>query len=139
MTDAELVLRKLAILREHLGRARRRRPEQLDLLEHDDDRKDALAMSVMVALQEAIDVAFHIVVDEGIGVPSSNAEAFELLAKQGVLATPLASRLARAVGLRNRIAHGYASVDTERLWKELPDGLDDLEAYVVAVGRFLGK
>jgi uncharacterized protein YutE (UPF0331/DUF86 family) len=38
--------------------------------------------------------------------------------------------------LRNRLAHGYASVDHERLWNELPQGLDALQRLVDAVALF---
>ena len=40
-------------------------------------------------------------------------------------------------GMRNRIAHGYASVDHERLWGELPDGLRALDAFAAAVAVWL--
>ena len=48
---------------------------------------------------------------------------------------PLEPSLARMVSLRNRIAHGYASVDVDRLWTELPVGLEALDAYATAVAR----
>jgi uncharacterized protein YutE (UPF0331/DUF86 family) len=139
VTDAQLVLRKLSVLRDHLRRARRRRPDAIEALRDDDDRQDALAMSILVIVQEAVDIAFHIVTDDGVGVPASNAEAFELLAKHGVIEGALAGRLAQAAGLRNRLAHGYASVDVERLWSELPAGLDAIERFTVDVAAFIGR
>jgi uncharacterized protein YutE (UPF0331/DUF86 family) len=75
VTDAGLVLHKLGVLREHVARARRRRPTSAELLRGDVDRQDALAMSLLVAIQEAVDVAFHIIADEQWGVPSSYAES----------------------------------------------------------------
>lgn len=138
MTDEELVLRKLAVLEEHLERASRRQPESLQALEGDDLVQDALAMSVLVAIQEAIDIAFHIVADEGWGLPSSNAEAFERLAQNGVIDADLATRLASATGLRNRIAHGDATIDLERLWRELPAGLATLRELAQKIAQFIG-
>ncbi|MDB4987458.1 MAG: uncharacterized protein JWN04_2636 [Myxococcaceae bacterium] len=111
MTDAEVVIRKLAVLREHALRARRRRPASVDALAADLDLQDALCMSLLVAIQEAIDIAFHVSADEGSGVPSSNVEAFEIIARNGVLSIELAQSMGRAAALRNRIAHGHASVD----------------------------
>lgn len=137
MTDAELVLRKLAVLEQHIGRAAQRRPSSADALKKDDLLQDALSMSVLVAIQEAIDIAFHIVADEGWGLPASNAEAFERLAERGVIDAALSTRLAAASGLRNRIAHGYAGVDVDRLWQELPAGLDALEQFVRQVAKLV--
>ena len=94
-------------------------------------------MSLLVAVREAIDVAFHIAADEGWGVPSSYAEGFEILAGRGVIDPALADELARVVAVRHRLAHGYATVDVDRLWTQLPAGLDALERFTAAIARFL--
>jgi uncharacterized protein YutE (UPF0331/DUF86 family) len=137
VTDSAIVLQKLTSLTEHLARAKRRRTGTLDALRADVDRQDALALSLLVAIQEAVDLAFHIVADEGWGVPSSYAESFEMLARHGVIDASLAGEMAAASGLRNRIAHGYASLDVGRLWDEMPEGLAALERYAAAIARFL--
>ena len=117
--------------------ARARRPESPDVLGRDSVLADALAMSLLVAVQEAVDICFHIVSDEGWGVPASYAEGFGALAEHGVVESGLAKQLAQMAALRNRLVHGYASVDLERLWQELPGGLDALARYTQAVARFL--
>ena len=81
MTDPIILARKLALLRDHLDRAKRRRPNNIGELSGDLDRQDALSLSVIVIVQEAIDIAFHIVTDEGWGLPASYAESFEMLAR----------------------------------------------------------
>jgi uncharacterized protein YutE (UPF0331/DUF86 family) len=40
--------------------------------------------------------------------------------------------------LRNRIVHGYASVDSDRLWHDLPDGLDDLDRFAADIAKYVG-
>jgi uncharacterized protein YutE (UPF0331/DUF86 family) len=137
VTDPVLVLHKLATMREHLSRARRRRPASPKVLREDVDLQDALSMSLLVAVQEAIDIAFHIATDEQWGVPSSYSDAFAILARNGVLDAALADALAQTVAVRNRIAHGYATIDAERMWSELPAGLDALERFASAIARFL--
>ncbi len=139
MTDPTLVTRKLVLLREHLARLRRRRPDSLEVLRGDEDRIDAIAMSVMVVVQEAIDIAFHVAADEGWGVPSTYREGFELLAKKGLIHDALATELAGAARLRNRIAHGYASLDVDILWRDLPAGVAAFEAYAAAVAAYLAN
>jgi uncharacterized protein YutE (UPF0331/DUF86 family) len=137
MTDPIIVLRKLMILREHLGRARTRRPSSSAELAGDTLLQDAIGMSLFVAIQEAVDIAFHIVADEAWGMPGSYAEAFRILADKAVIDAALADALEGCARLRNRIAHGYASVDVERLWEELPAGLSALESFVEAVARLV--
>ena len=137
MTNPILVTRKLVLLREHLDRLRRRRPDALEALRDDVDRIDAIAMSVMIVVQEATDIAFHVASDEGWGVPSTYREGFELLAEKGLIPRSLADELGGAARLRNRIAHGYASLDVETLWRDLPGGIVAFEAYATAIAAHL--
>jgi uncharacterized protein YutE (UPF0331/DUF86 family) len=137
MTDAELVARKLTVLREHLERMKRRRPNDLEELRSDVERQDALALSVLVVVQEATDIAFHVCADDGWGLPATYREGFEMLARHGVIDAALASSLAGATHLRNRIAHGYATVDVERLWRDVPTGVAAFEAFAAAIARHL--
>jgi uncharacterized protein YutE (UPF0331/DUF86 family) len=137
VTQFDLVTRKLGVLVDHVGRARRRRPADAATFGTDVDVQDALGMSLLVATQEAIDIAFHVAAEEGWGLPSSSAESFEMLAQHGVIDASLANELGRVTRVRNRIAHGYASIDAERLWHELPVGLDALDAFAAQVARHL--
>ncbi len=134
-----VLARKLALLRDHLERAKRRRPDHIEELSDDLDRQDALSLSVIVIVQEAIDIAFHIVTDEGWGLPASYAESFELLARNNVIDSTLAKSLGSAARLRNRIAHGYATLDVKRLWDELPQGLAAFEQFASALANWLSQ
>lgn len=139
MTDRELVLQLLSTLAEHVARARRRRAEDWAKFRDDVDLQDSLSLSLLVAAQEAVDVAFHICTDEGWGVPASYADAFSILSDHRVIDADLADELRRVVAVRNRIAHLYGTVDVERVWHEVPAGLDALERFAAAVARFLGE
>jgi uncharacterized protein YutE (UPF0331/DUF86 family) len=138
VTDRELILYKLGELRRQLARARRRRGDPAAPLTSDEDVQDALMLSVLVALQEAVDCAFHIAVDDDLGVPASNSEAFARLASAGVIPKDLATTLADGARLRNRIAHGYTTVDPERFWRELPEGLDALDQFASRLAAHVG-
>ena len=107
VTDTTLVLRKLTTLLVHVSRVERRRPDTLEPFQNDTDRQDALALSLVVALQEAVDVSLHMAADEGWGIASSYTESFELLAAHGVLSLELSAKLGSVAALRNRLAHGY--------------------------------
>jgi uncharacterized protein YutE (UPF0331/DUF86 family) len=138
MTDTTLVLAKLTTLSEHVDRMERRRSSTSDAFRADVDRQDALALSLMVALQEAADIALHIAADEGWGIASSYADSFELVARHGVIALDLARRMAGVASLRNRVAHGYGSVDFERIWRETPDGVAAMREFAAAIAAYVG-
>lgn len=138
MTDRAIVLRKLSALTEHVGRLRRRMPATAEALRDDIDRQDALAMSFLVSVQAALDIAVHIASDEGFGVAPTYAGAFQLLADRGVITRETSEQLARMAALRNRIAHGYATVDFARLWLELPAGIGAFVSFEQQIAKHLG-
>lgn len=139
MTNLALVVKKLAVLEEHTRRLRERRPPALETFTADLLLQDAIAMGVLVVAQESLDIALHIASDEGWKLASTNREAFEILALHGVIEEPLARALAGALQLRNRIAHGYATLDAERLYEELPAGIASFEAFATAIAVFLSR
>jgi uncharacterized protein YutE (UPF0331/DUF86 family) len=137
VTNVALVARKLAVLEQHLGRLRERRPASATAFAADSLLQDAVAMSVLVIVQEAMDIALHIAADEGWELASTYREAFTVLARHGVVPTALAESLAGAAQLRNRIAHGYATLDAARLWNELPAGMTAFREFAAAISAFL--
>jgi uncharacterized protein YutE (UPF0331/DUF86 family) len=137
MTDVGLILHKLQRLREQIALARQRRPDSVEVLSTDLVLRDAIALALLVAVQESVDIAYHIAADEGWGVPDSHAAAFDLLAAHGVLDEELARDLSGIARVRNRIAHGYATVDHARMWEELPGGLDRLDELARRVASWL--
>ncbi len=137
MTNVALVSRKLAVLEEHLRRLQQRRPADVAAFVADPLLQDAIAMSLLVVVQEATDIALHIASDEGWELASTYREGFEVLERHGVIAPPLAASLGGAAQLRNRIAHGYATLDAERLWNELPLGIAAFGELARAVAAFL--
>jgi uncharacterized protein YutE (UPF0331/DUF86 family) len=133
MTDKDIVFRKLSSLGEHVARMRRRRSSDLATFKADVDRQDAIGMSLLVAIQDALDIALHMASDEGWGIPASYAESFGTLARHGVIDPALATSLSNMAALRNRLAHGYGTADMDRIWAELPIGLDALDQFAVAI------
>ncbi len=139
MTNVALVARKLAMLEEHLRRLRERRPPDVAVFAADALLQDAVAMSVLVVVREAMDIALHIASDEGWEIAATYRDAFAVLERHGVIQAELAKALGGAAQLRNRIAHGYASLDAERLWSELPEGVASFAAFSTAVSVFLQR
>lgn len=101
--------------------------------------QDAIAMSILVIVQEAMDIALHIASDEGWPLATTYREAFTVLEQHGVLASQLVGSVVGTARLRNRIAHGYGTVDVEKIWHELPKGIATFEAFAAAIAAFLQR
>jgi uncharacterized protein YutE (UPF0331/DUF86 family) len=136
MVDAERLLAVLGRVTARLGVLERYVDEDRDRLLEDEVRLGHLKYTFQTAIEACIDAAHHVVADRGLGAPSSNADAFRLLAQRGVLDRTLATSMAGAVGFRNVLVHGYADVD-DRLVVDNLSRLPELHAFVRAMTRLL--
>jgi uncharacterized protein YutE (UPF0331/DUF86 family) len=129
MVDAERVRN---LLRRIAGALADLAAEDATMLADDPRGLRAVKYSFVTAIEAAIDVAQHLCASEQWGAPATNAEAFTLLARHGVVEPDLARRLGSAVGFRNVLVHEYVAVDDDRVIAALGE-LDDLHAFVLAV------
>lgn len=131
MTDEELIAKKLASIETYVSELRRlARP---DRVESDVREERFVEHSLQLAVQAALDVASHIVSDERLGEPGSNAELFTMLARAGWIDDYLAGALRNAAAFRNVLVHGYAAVDPRIVRDVLENRLGDLEDFVARV------
>jgi uncharacterized protein YutE (UPF0331/DUF86 family) len=137
MVNADLVATKLAEPEERIERARLRCPATVDALERDRDALDIVAFNLMLAVQSCLDVASHIIADEGWPPATTLASAFASLRDHGVVRRETANALSRAAGLRNVVAHGYGGIDVTRLFAGATEGLRDLEAFRAEVAGWV--
>jgi uncharacterized protein YutE (UPF0331/DUF86 family) len=82
------------------------------------------------------DVAFHLSGVHGV-VPATAGEAFDELARQGLIERSLAARLRRAAGFRNVLVHEYTEIDWKIVMQVLRTGTRDLAAFGKAVVKTL--
>jgi uncharacterized protein YutE (UPF0331/DUF86 family) len=94
--------------------------------------------TLQLAIEGSIEIATHICSADNLGVPSSYAEAFQLLADAGVVPCEVAAQLRRMAQFRNRIVHLYWDVDPEQVYRMLQNELGDFGEYPVHIERYLG-
>jgi uncharacterized protein YutE (UPF0331/DUF86 family) len=103
------------------------------------ERQYAVLHALQLAIEASLDIASHICAADGLGTPSSYAEAFDLLERAGILDATLADDLRRMARFRNRIVHLYAQVDLPTVYRLLTERLDDFDRYLRAVERYLSS
>lgn len=139
MVNRDTIHAKVREIHSRVERVRHHCPPDVASLAADQDTQDLVAFNLFLAVQAAVDVATHIVADERWAGVDSMAEHFRRLEEHGVLSEKTAAALARAVGLRNAVAHGYASTDVTLLYRAATDGLADLEDFARQVSRWMEK
>jgi uncharacterized protein YutE (UPF0331/DUF86 family) len=80
-----------------------------------------------------LDVASHIVSDENLGEPETNAQLFDRLAAASWVSESQRRVFVAMAGFRNILVHGYASVDPSIVRDVVENRLGDLLAFVDAV------
>jgi uncharacterized protein YutE (UPF0331/DUF86 family) len=133
MVRREVVRQKAARAIAWLNAATPTLERDVDDFRSDVPARDLAVFYLFLALQECIDIAAHWVSDEGWGPPDDVGSTFEILADRGVITRALATSMRAAAGLRNRIAHGYALLDHERLHRESTAGLASVRDYLAVV------
>ena len=133
MVRRDVVAAKLARARAWLNDAASALQSPLETFLSDPKSRDLSLFYLFLAIQECIDLAAHWVADEGWGGPDDAGSAFDMLADRGVIDRETATALRAATGLRNRIAHGYALLDYERVHREAGAGFAPLRRFLAAI------
>lgn len=136
MVDERRVRLLLQRVSENLDHLRELAAEDRSSLRADFDRLAALKYLFVVAIEGCLNVAQHLCASEGWGPPTDNADAMRLLGRHRAVRPDLADAMAKAVGFRNVLVHGYTGVDDDRVVAFL-DRLDDLDRFVGSVASWL--
>lgn len=129
MVDADVVAAKLAELAHRLARVRAHNKATPELLAAAEDSLDLVSFNLMLAIQACVDIASHIVADEGWPLARTLGEGFDRLAEHGVISRESASAMRNASSFRNLIAHGYTNVDVAIVQRAAAGGSLDIDRF----------
>lgn len=135
MVDRDIVFAKINSIQRCLKRiteVTQGKPESLDNL----DVEEIVTLNLQRAIQGAIDLAAHVIADEGWGIPQELRENFDLLSQENVLSDELTKRLRKMVGFRNIAVHEYQTINIEILKSIIRNNLKDLEEFYINVLRY---
>ncbi len=105
-------------------------------LSDDRDAQHMVLHALYVAAQCAIGLALHAAADAEQSTSATYQQAFQRLAAAGRLDTALAQRMMGWAGLRNVLAHHYASIDYARVAATLANELPDLEQFAAVASTW---
>ena len=139
MTKLELVALKASRIGGRLERIRlglsvgaEQFPSRIDLIEQ-------VAFNMFLAMQESVDLASHIVTDEGWGTPASLGDTFTFLHQHGVITSETAEAMRLGTRLRNLIAHAYGEVDPRKLFSAASAGVGQVARFLAESGAWAAR
>lgn len=97
--------------------------EDLDKLRH-------LERAFQLAVDIMIDINQHFIKELKFSVSDDFQSTFYILGDNNVLPKEFAERVAPVAGVRNRIVHGYETLNRRQFLKDLRASFDDFKKYI---------
>lgn len=135
MVDKDIILEKVNQIQNCLKRIVEKTNNDPNTLD-DFDVQDIFVLNLQRAVQSAIDLAAHIVSDEGLGLPDDLKTNFTLLERGKIIDKFLCTKLKKMVGFRNIAIHDYSTIDVKVLKSILKNNLKDLEEFYSVVLKY---
>lgn len=133
MAADDVLINKSATVERCVARAREEYAHDPANFATDFTRQDAAVLNVQRACEAVLDMGQHIVRREGLGVPQSARDVFELMARGGWIDAPLAEALKRMVAFRNIAVHDYQSLILPILVNVITGHLDEFLVFTQTV------
>ena len=138
MVDRDIILAKASSVKRRLSRIIEKRNTDLQTFLQDIDRQEIILFNLQMAIQNCIDIAAHIISEEGFGVPGSTSEMFYLLEENGYIDSALTEKMVKAVGFRNLIVHEYRKIELKQVFEVAHEDIKDLNEYLISIFKKLG-
>ncbi|KAA8715106.1 type VII toxin-antitoxin system HepT family RNase toxin [Pseudomonas cannabina] len=106
----DVLINKAASIERCVARVREEYEKGPATFEFDFTRQDAAILNIQRACEAALDMGQHLIRREGLGVPQSARDVFELLHRGGWLASALLPVMKNMVGFRNIAVHEYQTL-----------------------------
>ncbi|WP_026477042.1 type VII toxin-antitoxin system HepT family RNase toxin [Alkaliphilus transvaalensis] len=134
--NKDIILNKTEIINRCIKRIKEEyqgNPENL----YNYTKQDSIILNLQRACEASIDLAMHIIAEEGLGIPQSSREAFAILEKNSIINEEISTNLKAMVGFRNIAVHDYQQININILQKIIEYHLEDFNLYVTILLKTL--
>lgn len=138
MVDRDLIVAKASSVKRHMSRVEEKLGTDLQAFLKDIDSQESILFNLQMAIQNCIDIAAHIISEEGYGVPGSTGEMFSLLGEKRILDGDITGKMVKAVGFRNLIVHEYGGIELKQVFDVAQNEIKDLNEYLASIFRKFG-
>jgi uncharacterized protein YutE (UPF0331/DUF86 family) len=129
----DIIINKVQSIQRCVERTREEHLLAGDNFSKDYSRQDAAILNITRSCEQAIDLANHVIKRYKLGIPSSSAESFELLARKKIITDETVQKMKNMVGFRNTAVHQYQGLNLDIVKAVIMSGLDDLLDYTQSI------
>jgi len=137
MVDKTLILKKLAELEQYLRQINEF--SDITTAEYSSDWKTQRIVdrTLQMMIETCLDIAGHIISDEGYRVPESYADMFNVLQENAIIPEALREGLNKMAKFRNIVVHHYDKIDPTIVITILRKNLWDFNSFKTAIISYL--
>ncbi len=88
------------------------------------------------ACQAVLDIANHIIAEQGLGQPTMYRDLGYILAKANIITNELAAKLEKIAKFRNRLVHEYAHLDAKIIYQIVHNDIEDLVEFATQIHKY---
>ena len=136
MVNRDVVVAKIAHIRESLNRLEEKQEISANHFLKDKDTQDIVLFNLQIAIQGCVDIASHIIADNDWGVVENLGGLFDTLARKKVISIKTKKTMRKMVGFRNLIVHEYASLNMSLVYTLLKENLNDFNLFLREISRY---
>jgi uncharacterized protein YutE (UPF0331/DUF86 family) len=139
MVDEMLILRKLSELDEYYQQIKEFKTSSVADYAGSWKAQRIVERTLQMMLESCVDIAGHIISDQGFRIPKNYADTFSVLHENSILVDRLHLSLKKMAQFRNIIVHQYDKIDSEIVIGILQRDINDFIAYKEAIINYLKK
>ena len=139
MVDKPLVQRKLTLLQEKKKEVEGYKITGLKDFKAKGFMQKAVEKMLQEMIEICLDVAKHIIADEGLRIPEDSKDSFEVLMEQKILNPQITKKMQKMVGFRNIVVHLYEKTDVEIVYGIYKNHLRDFNLFSKEILESLTK
>ncbi|MEK7667446.1 MAG: DUF86 domain-containing protein [Gemmatimonadota bacterium] len=131
--NADVIRARCGEIEESLQRLERFRTMGREQFLVERDAQDLACYRLLVAIEAALALCYHITAKRLQTVPEDYAGCFGALGAAGIVPPELAARLRQMARFRNVLVHVYWKIDYGRVYEVLARDLGDLRSFAAVV------
>ena len=135
--DGDVIRGRCGEIAQALDRLTRIREAGRDAFLADADAKDIACYRLLLAIEAALALCYHVSARRLKLVPDDYAGCFAGLSRAGIISADLSTRLQQMARFRNLLVHVYWDVDYGRVFDVLETDLEDLRAFSRTIADLL--
>jgi uncharacterized protein YutE (UPF0331/DUF86 family) len=135
--NQELVRTRCQEIEESLSRLEQIKIVPKESFLKDQDLQDIACYRLLVAIEAALGLCYHVAAKRLRKVPQEYAECFTILTDAGIVPVDLSERLQKMARFRNLLVHMYWKIDYDALYELIQKRLQDLRYFSEAVTALL--